>query len=146
MASNLCKFLKWGIPSETPRRSKLVCCMRVPAGSLFTMTEIKLDHLISVLEEVPRENWWEEKSFRVHKLHTEIDCTKIHQPPYRDIPGYYKIVLERYKSEELIIYSLDVYKNEEIIFYRESCAGQRPGIEQLYHKINPEPHASLRFS
>ena len=62
------------------------------------MKDIQLDHLISVLEGLPKEEWREEES----KYTTYLNLTKLHQPIYRDIPGYYTVVVKKEEKPILL--------------------------------------------
>jgi len=89
------------------------------------MTEINLDHLLSVLEKVSREDWRENHHELKHEVmktfSTEILYTKVHQPLYRDIPGYYNVILQycrevdgnHTKAEWL---SLSLFRNDILEF------------------------------
>lgn len=116
--------------------------MRFPAGPLFTMKDIQPDHLISMLEELPIEEWREEDG----KYTTYLNLTKVHQPCYRDIPGYYTVVLNKEKkpiplrygdfiATYLANYTLKVFKEGHEVF-----SVYRLGAMRVYKNITNKMH------
>ena len=99
------------------------------------MKNIDLEKLVTALRELPSNQWQEEEKEEKHQyiFTTQINCSKVHQPLFRDIPGYYTINLayevELKKTEG--VFRLEVIQgNESICFYSQEPIGD------LYDEVN----------
>lgn len=97
------------------------------------MKKIDLEKLVTALRELPSDQWQEEEEKYQYIFTTQINCSKVHQPLFRDIPGYYTINLayevEPKKTEG--VFRLEVIQgNESVCFY-----SQEP-IRDLYDEVN----------
>lgn len=109
----------------------------IPGRATFIMKEINLEHLISILEGLPAEEWREEENQYI----TYVNLTKIHQPAYRDISGYYIIIIKKEKpiplkfGDVIVSYlenfTLKVLKDDQEVF-------SAPRFYEMRFKITPD--------
>ncbi|MEK6905581.1 MAG: hypothetical protein AABX24_04225 [Nanoarchaeota archaeon] len=100
------------------------------------MKNIDLEELVTALRELPSDYWQEqEKEEEKHQyiFTTQINCSKVHLPLFRDIPGYYTINLvyevEPEKTEG--VFRLEVAQGNESI-----CFDSQDPIGNLYDEVN----------
>ena len=99
------------------------------------MKNIDLEKLVTALRELPSNQWQEEEKEEKHQyiFTTQINCSKVHLPLFRDIPGYYIVNLayevESEKTEG--VFRLEVIQGNESI-----CFDSQEPIRDLYDEVN----------
>ncbi len=100
------------------------------------MKNIDLETLVTALRELPSDHWQEEeekKEKHQYIFTTQINCSKVRKPLFRDIPGYYvvNLIYEVEPEETDGVFRLEVIQGNESI-----CFDSQEHISRLYDEVN----------